>query len=250
MSSDDPIIVAFDLYGTLLSTESIARELGQHFGREKGQTLAATWRRYQLEYTWRLNSMERYETFSDITRKSLTHTLAEDGLALEDDEVEALMKAYDSLSMYADVAPALEELAKNAGITAVVFSNGTDAMVRNSVVSSRDLGPYAGLFRQIVTVEEVKCFKPAPKVYYHLAKKVGKGKGEEDMGKMWLVSGNPFDVVGCRAVGMNAAWVDRSGGGWTDGLVGGNVGRPTVVVKGLGEVAEAVRKHADSIKRG
>ena len=50
-------IVAFDLYGTLLSTESIAKELAVHFGQEKAASLAALWRRYQLEYTWRLNSM-------------------------------------------------------------------------------------------------------------------------------------------------------------------------------------------------
>lgn len=50
-------IVAFDLYGTLLSTESIAKELADHFGQEKAASLAGLWRRYQLEYTWRLNSM-------------------------------------------------------------------------------------------------------------------------------------------------------------------------------------------------
>ena len=51
------IVIAFDLYGTLLSTESIAKQLSEHFGEKKAQSLAALWRRYQLEYTWRLNSM-------------------------------------------------------------------------------------------------------------------------------------------------------------------------------------------------
>ena len=53
-------IIAFDAYGTLLSTESIAQELARHFGHEKGSVLAALWRRFQLEYTWRLNSMRVY----------------------------------------------------------------------------------------------------------------------------------------------------------------------------------------------
>jgi 2-haloacid dehalogenase len=51
------ILLAFDLYGTLLSTESIARQLSEHFGQEKAALVAATWRKYQLEYTWRYNSM-------------------------------------------------------------------------------------------------------------------------------------------------------------------------------------------------
>jgi 2-haloacid dehalogenase len=53
----DKTVVAFDLYGTLLSTESIAKQLAEHFGATKAKVVSALWRRYQLEYTWRLNSM-------------------------------------------------------------------------------------------------------------------------------------------------------------------------------------------------
>lgn len=52
-------IVAFDLYGTLLSTESIAEELAKLFDEDKAASVATLWRRYQLEYTWRINSMGR-----------------------------------------------------------------------------------------------------------------------------------------------------------------------------------------------
>jgi len=60
----DKTVVAFDAYGTLLSTESIAKKLASHFGQEKAQTIATTWRKYQLEYTWRLNSMSEEHTES------------------------------------------------------------------------------------------------------------------------------------------------------------------------------------------
>lgn len=156
------------------------------------------------------------------------------------------MKAYDSLSTFPDVAGALETIAEAPNIMAVVFSNGTNEMVTNSVKSSPDLGPHASVFKDVVTVEEVEKFKPSPIVYYHLAEKVGKGKTKEEMGTMWLVSGNPFDVVGARSVGMQAAWVDRAGNGWTDQLVQQELRRPTVVVKGLHEVVEVVKKHAQS----
>lgn len=53
------IVVAFDLYGTLLSTESIAKQLASHFGQDKANSIALVWRKYQLEYTWRLNSMSK-----------------------------------------------------------------------------------------------------------------------------------------------------------------------------------------------
>jgi FMN phosphatase YigB (HAD superfamily) len=39
-------VIAFDLYGTLLSTESIATELAKHFGEERAEEVAALWRRW------------------------------------------------------------------------------------------------------------------------------------------------------------------------------------------------------------
>jgi len=192
------------------------------------------------------SSKDQYEPFSSITRNSLSHALADTGVSLDDNSIASLMKAYDSLSTFPDVSPALKALEKESGITAVVFSNGTNSMVTNSVKSSPDLGPHASVFKDIVTVEEVQCFKPNPKTYYHLAEKMGKSKTKEAMGDMWLVSGNPFDIVGARAMGMHAAWVDRAGNGWTDGLVQGDAGKPTLIAKGLGEVVEAVKKHMGS----
>ncbi len=147
------------------------------------------------------------------------------------------MKSYDCLSIFPDVAPALKALAHETGITPVIFSNGTNAMVTNSVKSSPDLGPFADVFKDVVTVEEARCFKPDPNVYLHLADQMGKRAA---MGEMWLVSGNPFDVVGARRVGMRALWVDRGGGGWTDRLMGGE-GGPTAVVRGLEEVLGVVK---------
>lgn len=153
------------------------------------------------------------------------------------------MKAYDSLSTFPDVPPALKAIYKEEDIFPVVFSNGTNSMVTNSINTSPDLAPYASVLQDTITVEDVKCFKPAPAVYYHLADTIGIfGRSKEDMARIWMVSGNPFDVVGARSVGMHAVWVDRAGSGWTDRLVEGEAGRPTVIVKGLEEVVQEVRK--------
>ena len=78
-------------------------------------------------------------------------------------------------------------------------------MVSHSVRHSPDLSPHAAVFAVIITVDEVKQYKPSPDVYYHLAREVGK---EDELQDIWLVSGNSFDVVGARSVGMNAIWVE------------------------------------------
>ena len=58
-------------------------------------------------------------------------------------------------------------------------------------------------------MHETRKFKPVPIVYRSLAET--DGKGPDEMGEIWLVTSNPFDVVGARAAGMKAAWVDREG---------------------------------------
>lgn len=151
------------------------------------------------------------------------------------------MKAYDSLSIFPDVAPALEAISKQDSLYPVVFSNGTFTMVSNSVNKSPDLSKHASVFKDIVVVEEPKRFKPAPETYAHLAKQVGLNPdSKEDMASMWLISGNPFDVTGARAVGMQACWVDRAGNGWQDAMIEGELGRPTAIVQSLEEVPNVV----------
>jgi 2-haloacid dehalogenase len=173
--------------------------------------------------------------------------LAESGVTLSNSDIEKLMEAYDSLGTFPDVAPALRSLAADPHIDAYVFSNGTEAMVSASVHKSPSLSPHASVFKGLVTVDEIRVFKPDAKGYQHLATRVGKSTAKEDMASLWLVSGNPFDVVGARSAGMQAAWVDRAGGhhgrgGWTDKLGDLASGGPTVIVKGVDEAVNAIRK--------
>jgi 2-haloacid dehalogenase len=157
------------------------------------------------------------------------------------------MSAYDSLSTFPDVEPALKALAEEPSIVAYVFSNGTDSMVSSSVTKSPSLAPYANIFKELITVEDVGAYKPHPRVYEHLVKKAGKGTSKAELETIWLVSGNPFDIVGAKAVGLNAVWVDRAGGhhgngGWNDRLGELASGGPTVIVKGLDDAVKAIKK--------
>ncbi|KAJ5477118.1 hypothetical protein N7539_007262 [Penicillium diatomitis] len=237
MPSDKETVVAFDVYGTLLSTESIAGKLASHFGRTKAQEIAASWRKYQLEYTWRLNSMEYYEDFSQITRQSLHHALVEAQEQLTEGDISDLMKAYDNLSAFPDVKSTLQRIAADSSIVPVIFSNGSKEMISNSVSSSKDLSPHGTTFKHIVTVDDVQRFKPAQVTYQHLAAVVGKKPSEMD--QIWLISGNPFDIVGARHAGLNAVWVDRAGYGWQDAAVPGL--QPSAIVRNLEQIIDHIK---------
>ncbi|KAI0018927.1 haloacid dehalogenase [Xylariomycetidae sp. FL0641] len=229
-------VIAFDLYGTLLSTESIAEELAKFYGESKAQSLAALWRRYQLEYTWRINSMGEYKTFSEITRSALGHAVTEMGLTLLPKDADELMKSYDRLHVFPEIPQALKLLEENSDeIEAYIFSNGTDEMVGNSLRSSPDLGPHADRFKGLVTVHNLRCFKPDRKTYAHLIKETGQ-QGHPD--NVWVVSANPFDIVGAKAAGLKAAFIDRSGKGWIDRLDEMHV--PSAIARGVDAAVEAI----------
>ncbi|KAI1371636.1 haloacid dehalogenase [Hypoxylon crocopeplum] len=232
-------VIAFDLYGTLLSTESIAHELAKIYDEDKAKSLAALWRRYQLEYTWRINSMGEYKSFSELTRNALSHAVAEHGLTLSAKDADVLMRSYDALHVFPEVPSALKLLQENSdSVEAYVFSNGTDEMVGNSIKTSPDLGPHAGIFKSLVTVHSLKCFKPDKRAYSHLVEQVGKQGEASDV---WVVSANPFDIVGSRAAGLKAAFIDRTGKGWVDRL--DEKRSPSIVASGVDEAIKSILKN-------
>ena len=149
-----------------------------------------------------------------------------------------MMRAYDSLSTFPDVKPALEDLAKEDDIECVYFTQGTEAMVTASVKGSPDLAPYtASTFKYTICCSEsTKKFKPAPETYEYLRQQLGR----KDYEGVWLVSGNPFDCVGAKAMAMRSCWVDRAGNGWVDCLGEPDL-KPTVIASGIGEVVEKIR---------
>lgn len=124
-------------------------------------------------------------------------------------------------------------------------------MVSTSVKSSPSLSPYQAVFKGMITVDEVQAYKPDPRTYQHFAQKVGKdGKDKQEMGSIWLVSGNPFDIVGAKAAGFQAAWVDRVGKGWCDRLGEAASGGPTIVVAGVEEAVRGIEKWAGDREKG
>lgn len=125
---------------------------------------------------------EQYEDFEQLTRKSLLHTLA---VEMKADGVDSLMQAYDGLSTFPDVVPALEMLEKVSDLECVVFSNGTPKMIENSVNRSLDLRSVSTAFSRLISVDHMRRFKPHPEVYRYLAQCV-EMPGQES--QIWLIS--------------------------------------------------------------
>jgi 2-haloacid dehalogenase len=112
---------------------------------------------------------------------------------------EKLLSKYLQLPAYSDVPAALADF-EAQGFTIAACSNGTESAVRGLL----EYGGVLSRFRKIVSVNSIRTFKPDPAVYEFLAAELNTSK---DM--LWLVSSNPFDVIGAKACGLRTAWVQR-----------------------------------------
>ena len=193
-------VLAFDLYGTLVDPIAIAGELGRLLGDADGREAAGLWRSKQLEYSFRLTAMGRYEDFRWVTARALDFALASVGGRLPDGQAERLVGLYDHLRPFPDAVPALLALA-DLKYELAVLSNGTPAMIANCLGNSG----LAEFFGQRISVDEVRAFKPSPVVYRHAAERLSVTAGQ-----VRLVTSNAFDCVGASAAGMRTVWVNRS----------------------------------------
>ncbi|HLJ24621.1 MAG TPA: haloacid dehalogenase type II [Candidatus Acidoferrales bacterium] len=191
-------VLAFDVYGTLIDPFRMEEHLRAAFG-EKAKEASELWRSKQLEYSFRRALMKKYQNFGACTAQALRFVAAQMGIALSEDAQQALLAQYQRLPAFPDAAAALDEVAAQK-FEIVAFSNGTQAAVRASL-------EHAGIlarFQKIVSVDAIRTFKPDPAVYEYLAAEVRAPKNA-----VWVISSNPFDVIGAKACGLRGAWVQR-----------------------------------------
>ena len=219
------VTLAFDVYGTLIDTHGVVAELGKLVG-DRARDFSSCWRDKQLEYSFRRGLMQNYENFAVCTRDALDYTGARFGVDITPAEKQALLDIYRELPAFDDVQDALSDLAAR-GCRLYAFSNGSAEAVETLLSAAGIRERFVG----VVSCDDIRSFKPNPAVYAHFLRKA-QATGSE----AWLISGNPFDVIGAISAGMRGAWVRRSADAVFDpwGI------EPTVTVTSINELADAI----------
>ena len=215
------LTLAFDIYGTLIDTAGVTRSLEKQIG-DRAPLFSMRWREKQLEYSFRRSLMAQYREFSICTRDALNYTCESLGEPLPERVKRALLEEYRYLPVFPDVAKALQTL-KDGGDRLYAFSNGVPEDL-NSLLRHAGIND---LFLDIVSVHEIKKFKPAPEVYHHFLQKT-----ESTASESWLISSNSFDILGAMGIGMNTAWVRRTPANVFDPWGG----KPTTTIQSLAEL--------------
>jgi 2-haloacid dehalogenase len=137
------------------------------------------------------------------------------------------LEQYLRLPAYPDTLGGLQML-QDRNFELVAFSNGTAEAVGGLLQRAG----IAQCFSGIVSVEGLRTFKPNPIVYEHLVT-----YARVPRESVWLISSNTFDVIGAKACGLRAAWVQRDSTRVFDPWEFS----PDIVVRNLQELSEQLR---------
>src|SRR5205823_14724514 len=135
--------ISFDLFGTLADPSTQAASFPRRVADPSA--LAASWRRHQLEISWLLTAMGRYEDWDAVSAYALSAALQEAGLDLTlAEERDVLDRAREAIALYEDVPTALMGL-YDEGFELSVFSNGTRTQIERLVERTGMAGLFACL---------------------------------------------------------------------------------------------------------
>ena len=189
----------FDAYGTLFDVNSAARAAQNSLG-ERWHPLAELWRAKQLQYTWLRGLTGHHRDFWQVTGDALDFAMST--MHVEDSALHArLMKLYLVLSAYPEVPDVLTRL-KTAGMKVAILSNGTPAMLAAAAANAG----IAELLDAVLSVEEVKVYKPHPSVYRLACERLKVATGQ-----VCFVSSNGWDAYSAKAFGFRVLWCNRLG---------------------------------------
>jgi 2-haloacid dehalogenase len=189
----------FDAYGTLFDVNSAARTAQDSLG-ERWQPLAELWRAKQLQYTWLRGLTGHHRDFWQVTGDALDFAMST--MHIEDSALRSrLMNLYLVLSAYPEVPDVLKRL-KTAGMKVAILSNGTPTMLA-AVAANAGI---ADLLDAVLSVEEVKVYKPHPSVYRLACERL-----KVPAGQVCFVSSNGWDAYSAKAFGFRVLWCNRSG---------------------------------------
>jgi len=189
----------FDAYGTLFDVNSAAAQAKDVLGA-KWQPLADLWRTKQLQYTWLRGLMGCHVDFWQVTSDALDFAM--DSQKIDDAALrERLMQLYLSLKTYPEIKDTLSRL-KASGMKLAILSNGAPKMLASAVENSG----ISHVLDAVLSVEDVKVFKPHPSVYRLPVERFGFSANE-----MCFLSSNAWDANAAKANGFRVIWCNRFG---------------------------------------
>ena len=189
-------VILFDVNETLLDLSA----LRPHFERILGeQAVMQQWFSALLHSSVVTTLVGAYQDFGTLAGAALDVVAVRRGIDLAEGERSAILGTMRALPPHPDVIPSLERL-RAAGFRLATLTNSAPTVLGDQI-------SYAGLsdyFEQLISVDEVRAFKPAPEPYRMAASKLG-----VDVEQVRLIAAHDWDVFGALRAGFQAAFIAR-----------------------------------------
>jgi 2-haloacid dehalogenase len=179
--------VLFDAFGTLFSVEPLQRRL-----RASG---LEAWFERLLHSAASLTLAGQYAPFADLAQSTLKTTIAKLGLKQDPKQILELLQ---QLPPQPEAEGAFARLERARVLIGVLTNGGERHMAR--LLEEAGLAERVG---EVVSVEEIELYKPHPAVYRHAAERLG-----VEPKRITLIAAHAWDVVGAKAAGLDAIWID------------------------------------------
>jgi 2-haloacid dehalogenase len=190
-----PAAVAFDVIDTLMTLDPLRSRL-----TDIGQPphLLEAWYTRTIRDGMVLSTTGDYAEFHDVAATALRDMAAG---SVSDEQVAYLLAGMADLPAFPDAVPAAKRLAAG-GIRLACLTNGASKPM-TAFVERAGLAPF---IERVISVDEVRRWKPTAIVYRYAAEVLG-----VPAGRLALVATHPWDCHGAKRAGLTAAWVSRQG---------------------------------------
>jgi 2-haloacid dehalogenase len=191
-----PVVIAFDVIGTLFALDPLADRL-QAVGLPPDSL--RIFFAGMLRDAFALEASGTYKPFNEVAYASLAVTMANYGVAPEQAKIVHVLDGFAELPPHPDVRPAFERV-RSAGIRIVTLTNG-------AAESTKHLLARAGIqcfVERTISIDEIGHWKPYRDVYLHAARAEG-----VDPSRLGLVAAHAWDTHGAKQAGLVTGWVQR-----------------------------------------
>lgn len=192
-----PAYIFLDVYETLLNMDEMERKVNDMFDSKRGYII---WFNLFMEYCFVDTCIEQFNDFASIAKATMEMTgrlLAEEVSEQDINEVLELLK---QLPLHVDVEEGLSKL-NDLGFHIAGLTNSPEKMIRERMERTGLIS----YFRQVLSAEHIKKYKPDLKVYKWAASQVNAEAGE-----ILMVTAHSWDLAGAANAGMQTAYIKRS----------------------------------------
>lgn len=198
-TSDAPKVLFFDVNESLLDLASLKKSIGNALGGR--EDLLPLWFTTMLHYSLVSTAGRQYTNFGAIGAATLKMVAANQGIALTEEEAKEALAPIRSLPPHPEVKESLQKL-KNAGYIMAALTNSSNEALS---VQFKNAG-IRHYFDEILSIEDVKKYKPDSEVYRWAARKLGVGPNE-----CMMIAAHGWDIAGALWAGWRGAFIVRPG---------------------------------------